>query len=115
MNKINVVKLDPSYSEQIQNIWAESLPNNLKSIIGKHIMHKYISLFFENEHSLGIGIINENKLVGFVMYGNDKTIIKKLIERNFFKILKSFLTSIIKLEIKKMLNFINCFFFIFFF
>jgi hypothetical protein len=114
MNKLNVVRLDPSYSEQIQNIWVESLPNNLKSIIGKYIMHKYISLFFENKHSLGIGLINEQKLVGFVMYGNDKTIIKELIERNIFKILKTFLTSIIKLEIRKIFNYINCFFFIFF-
>jgi GNAT superfamily N-acetyltransferase len=48
------------------------------------------------------------------MYGNDEVIIKKLIKINIFKIIKSFLTSIVKLEIKKTLNYINCFFFIFF-
>lgn len=114
MNKIKVVRLDPSYSEQVQNIWIESLPDNLKSIVGKYIMDKYISLFFEDKQSLGIGLTNEKKLVGFVMYGNDKVIIKKLIKINIFKIIKSFLTSIVKLEIKKTLNYINCFFFIFF-
>ena len=47
MNKLKIVKLDHSYSEQIQKIWIKSLPFNLKSMIGENIINDYISFFLK--------------------------------------------------------------------
>ena len=82
MNKLKIVKLDHSYSEQIQKIWIKSLPLNLKSMIGKNIIKDYISFFLENKINLGVGLLLEKRLVGFVLFGNDKEIIRKLIKKN---------------------------------
>ena len=108
MNKLKIVKLDHSYSEQIQKIWIKSLPLNLKSMIGKNIINDYISFFLENKINLGVGLLLEKRLVGFVLFGNDKEIIRKLIKKKISQIIYSFMKSIFFLNLKRFLNFIDC-------
>ena len=108
MNKLKIVKLDHSYSEQIQKIWIKSLPLNLKSMIGKNIIKDYISFFLENKINLGVGLLLEKRLVGFVLFGNDKEIIRKLIKKKISQIIYSFMKSIFFLNLKRFLNFIDC-------
>ena len=108
MNKLKIVKLDHSYSEQIQKIWVKSLPFNLKSMIGENIIKDYISLFLENNIHLGVGLLIEKRLVGFVLFGDDKEIIRKLIKKKLSQIIYSFMKSIFFLKLKRFLNFIDC-------
>ena len=108
MNKLKIVKLDHSYSEQIQKIWIKSLPFNLKSMIGENIINDYISFFLENKINLGVGLMIEKRLVGFVLFGDDKEIIRKLIKKRLSRIIYSFVKSIFFFNLKKFLNFLDC-------
>tara|TARA_B100001057_G_scaffold182362_1_gene183085 strand:+ start:4204 stop:4809 length:606 start_codon:yes stop_codon:yes gene_type:complete len=108
MNKLKIVKLDHSYSEQIQKIWIKSLPFNLKSMIGENITKDYISFFLENKINLGVGLLIGKRLVGFVLFGNDKEIIRKLIKRKLSQIIYSFMKSIFYLDLKRFINFLDC-------
>ena len=112
MNKIQIIKLDHSYTNQIENIWKESLPHNLKSMIGNEIIHEYLTVFLNSKNTLGVGLSLNNQLKGFVFYGNDKSIIKNVIKKKFYIIIKSFLKTLLKFDLKKILNYINCTFFL---
>ena len=67
----------------------ESLPENLKSMIGNNIIKSYLKKFLGDNNGLGIGIFQSNKLLGFILFGNDKDVIKNLIKEDFYLILKS--------------------------
>ena len=108
MNKIEIIKLNHSHIVQIQKIWEESLPYNLKSMIGDNIISTYMSFFFNSNKTLGVGLSLDNQLKGFVLFGKDKNITKQLIKNNYFKIIKNFLKCFIKFNFKKILNYLNC-------
>ena len=112
-NKYEISKLSEKNISSIEIIWRESLPENLKSMIGNNIIKSYLKKFLGDNNSLGIGIFQSNKLLGFILFGNDKDVIKNLIKEDFYLILKSFISSIIFFNVKKIKNFLNCLFFIF--
>ena len=64
--KFSSKMLSIAHLDQIADIWTESLPDNLKSIIGKKLVYKYIIEFFRSQKNLGYGIFNSNELIGFV-------------------------------------------------
>ena len=55
--EFSVEILNNNHIDQISNIWIKSLPNNLKSIIGRKLINKYIEEFFKTEENLGIGLL----------------------------------------------------------
>ena len=112
-NKYEISKLSEKNISSIEIIWRESLPENLKSMIGNNIIKSYLKKFLGDNNSLGIGIFQSNKLLGFILFGNDKDVIKNLIKEDFYLILKSFISSIIFFNVKKIKKFLNCLFFIF--
>lgn len=106
-NKYEISKLSEKNISSIEIIWRESLPENLKSMIGNNIIKSYLKKFLGDNNSLGIGIFQSNKLLGFILFGNDKDVIKNLIKEDFYLILKSFISSIIFFNVKKIKNFLN--------
>ena len=111
-NNLKIIKLTENHIKNIENIWIESLPENLKSMIGSYFINKYLIQFFKNKSNLGTGIYNNDKMVGFVLFGNDSKIIRKLVLENYIHIFRSFIFSLFTLNMKKINNFINCFIFI---
>ena len=107
-NKFKIIKLDQNYIQFIEVIWKESLPDNLKSMIGNSIIKSYVRKFLKNRSNLAIGVLNSEKLVGFVLFGKDSEIIKNVIKEDFFKIILSFFKSLFLFNFNKTLNFFNC-------
>ncbi len=70
--------------------------------MGKKIIINYINEIFKSSICLKKGIYKSNKLLGFVFFGNDEDIIKKLFLRNFTYIIFCFLKDLLKLKFKKM-------------
>lgn len=99
--------LDKKNTDDIYEVWANSLPNNLKTLIGKEIIKNYLDKYFEVDNNLSVGVFESKKLIGFILFGNDKEIINKVIKKNWKKIILIFLKNILKLEIKKITRFID--------
>ena len=97
VNDISINDLD-----KIAEIWLETLPYNFKAIIGRKIIINYINEILKSSIFLKKGIYKSNKLLGFVFFGNDEDIIKKLFLRNFTYIIFCFLKDLLKLKFKKM-------------
>ena len=112
-NKYEIVKLNERNINSIEIIWKESLPENLKSMIGNHLIKSYLKKFLSDKSGLGVGIFQSNKLLGFVLFGNNDKIIRNIIKEDFFLILKIFILSFVFFNFKKINNFINCLIFIF--
>jgi len=93
-----VDNLESSHLNEITDIWIESLPYNIKSIIGKKIIQKYLEKFFKTEGNVGIGLFKSSKLIGFVFFGNDKKIISQIFKENLIYILFSFFLYFIKFK-----------------
>ena len=107
-NKFKIIKLDQNYIQLIEVIWSESLPSNLKSMIGNSIIKSYVTKFLKNRSNLALGVLNSEQLVGFVLFGKDNEIIKNVIKEDFFKIILSFFKSLFLFNFNKILNFLNC-------
>tara|TARA_B100001248_G_scaffold101647_1_gene75622 strand:- start:2102 stop:2713 length:612 start_codon:yes stop_codon:yes gene_type:complete len=107
-NKFKIIKLDQNYIQLIEVIWKESLPSNLKSMIGNSIIKSYVTKFLKNRSNLALGVLNSEQLVGFVLFGKDSEIIKNVIKEDFFKIILSFFKSLFLFNFNKILNFLNC-------
>ncbi len=111
-NKYEIIRLNKKHINGIEMIWNESLPENLKSMIGNYIITNYLKNFFDSELNLGIGVIKSKKLLGFVLFGRDDKVLGKLMQEKFLSIIRSFICSIIYFEFKKIKNFIDCLIFI---
>ena len=57
-NKFKIIKLDQNYIQLIEVIWKESLPSNLKSMIGNSIIKSYVTKFLKNRSNLALGVLN---------------------------------------------------------
>jgi ribosomal protein S18 acetylase RimI-like enzyme len=109
---LKIIKLNTNYSYSIENIWSKSIPQNVKSIIGKKIVYFYIKEFFKNNRNIGLGLIKKKKLIGFVLFGNDKKILRNVLSKNFLFIIYSFCKSLFLLRVKNISNYFNAFFFL---
>ena len=107
----HVNRLNKNHIEKIEQIWVNSLPDNLKSIIGYNTIKRYLEIFFTNQNVLGTGVFKSDALIGFVLYGDDSYILKKIIRENILKVIFSFLVNLLKLNIKNLIRYINVFFF----
>ena len=112
--KFSSKMLSIAHLDQIADIWTESLPDNLKSIIGKKLVYKYIIEFFRSQKNLGYGIFNSNELIGLVFFANDKNIVSRIFLKNFFFIFLSFFSLIIKLRFGKIFNYLDVIIFLIF-
>ena len=110
---LNLDILKRSNIEDIKKIWLDGLPNNLKNIIGEFAIRSYLDKFFNNKNNLGLGLFQSNKIEGFVLYGSDDEIIKKILIENFLKIIISFLRNFFKLNFKNLIKYFDVLFFIF--
>ena len=104
---IHLGKLNKENIDSIKKIWAESLPDNLKNIIGYQFIELYLEKFFKDNLNLGLGVYDSKNILGFVLFGNDSKIIKEIIKQKFFKILYSFLLYVIKMKINYILKYID--------
>ncbi|MDB4339966.1 hypothetical protein OAA01_01525 [Pelagibacteraceae bacterium] len=104
--------LNKNYINEIESIWIKTLPDNLKSIIGKKTILIYLNKYFNNKKNLGTGIFNKKKLIGFVLFGLDNKIIKEILKENIFYIFSSFLENIVKFKIKNLIRYFNVIFFL---
>ena len=78
--KVSNLSLD--HLSEVSCVWLESLPDNFKAIIGKKIIDKYLNEIFLSNKCLKKGIFKSNELLGFVFFGNDKSIIRRLFLKN---------------------------------
>ena len=94
INKYKIIRLDEKYIKNIELIWLNSLPENLKSMIGGVIVKNYLIEFLSDKSNLGIGVLHANELAGFVLFGTDDNIIKKIFIKDFFRNNKKFFNII---------------------
>jgi ribosomal protein S18 acetylase RimI-like enzyme len=104
---VNNLLLD--HVDEITNIWMESIPYNIKSVIGKKIILNYLRKFLKSSENLGVCLFEANKPIGFVLFGEDTKIITQTFKENFVYIFYSFFLYLIKLEFKKVLNYFDVF------
>ena len=102
---VNNLSID--HIDEISNIWIESIPYNIKSIIGKKIVKNYVEKFLKSERTLGTGLFNSNQLIGFVFFGNDTKIINRVLKDNFINIILSFFLYLIQFKFRKILNYFD--------
>ena len=112
--KFSLKTLSVTHSNEIADIWIDSLSDNLKSMIGKKLVCKYIKEFFRSQKNLGYGIFNSKELIGFVLFANDENITGRIILKNIFSIILSFFSFVIKFKFNKILNYFNVFIFLIF-
>ena len=108
--KLGILKKNDIHS--IQEIWHESLPDNLKSIIGQKLIGSYLIKFFEKNMNLAVGLYESNKVIGFVLFGNNENILNDLFKEKFL-ILRSFFSNLIKLKFKYIYKYIDVLIYIF--
>ena len=113
-NNLTLINLNETYIESVEKIWLQTHLENLKSIIGKNIVKKYLTKYFKNNKNKGFGLVDSHGLIAFVLFGKDSSIIKEIFLENIFFIFKSFFTNLIKLKINYVKSYINSFLFIFF-
>ena len=107
-NKEHIISdLSLIHLDDIFKIWVESLPYNIKSIMGKKIITSYLKNIFLSKDFLKKGIFKSEKLIGFVIFGNDKSIINRVIFENLFHIFFSFLKNIVTFKFKKIICFFD--------
>ena len=105
IRELSVNNLLLDHIDEIINIWIESIPYNIKSLIGKKIILNYLEKFLKSSENLGIGLFESNKLIGFILFGEDTKIITQIFKENFVYIFYSFFLYLIKLKFKKVLNY----------
>ena len=99
--ELSVKNLLPDHVDQITHIWAESIPYNIKAIIGKKIIQSYLNKILGSSENLNVGLFSSNKLIGFVLFGKDNEIIGKILKENFYNIFYSFFLNLIKFKFRK--------------
>ena len=104
---LSVNNLLIDHIDEISNIWIESIPCNIKSIIGRKIIKNYVEEFLKINKSPGIGLFKSNELIGFVFFGEDAYIIRKIFKENFVYILSSFFLYFIKFKFKKISSYFD--------
>jgi len=105
--ELSVNNLLSDHIDEISNIWIESIPYNIKSVIGKKIILNYVEKFLKSRENLAIGLFESNKPIGFVFFGIDTEIIKQIFKENFVYIFYSFFLYFIKFKFKKVLNYFD--------
>ena len=96
----------------IHEVWIDSLPNNVKTLVGKEIIVDYLNKYFEVNNNLSVGIYYQKELIGFNLFGDDQEIMKHVIKKKFFKIVSTFLVNVFKLNIKHAIRFVDTFIFV---
>jgi len=100
--------------DNIAECWADSLPFNIHTIVGKKIIKAYLNYFFENEFNIGYKITTNAQIDGFVLYGNEKIINQKIMKKHFFEILISFFRNLFLFNFKKIFQYFDVFLFLIF-
>jgi len=113
-NNLTLINLNETYIESVEKIWLQTHLENLKSIIGKNIVKKYLTKYFKNNKNKGFGLVDSHGLIAFVLFGKDSSIIKEIFLENIFFIFKSFFTNLLKLKFNYLNFIINIFLLIFF-
>ena len=104
---LSVNNLLTDHIDEISNVWIESISYNIKSLIGKRIIKNYVEEFLKLNKSPCVGLFKSNELIGFVFFGEDRKIIRKIFKENFFYILSSFFLYLLKFKFKKVSNYFN--------
>ena len=109
---MKIKKFEDKYLNDVSNLWLNSFDENFLSILGKKIITSYLSEFLKIKHNKGFVLKKNNKIIAFVLYGNESKVINKILLKNFIYIVLSFLKFLILLDFKNVLLFINIAFFI---
>ena len=110
-----IKKLNKNHINDAATIWKESLPLNIKSIIGSVIIKDYLEKIIESDKSLSNGIFFNEKLLGFVIFNHDEKFLMNFILKNIHIVSFSFLKNIIFFNFKNIFFFINVFLYLLFF
>ena len=109
---MNIKNFEDKHLNAVSNLWLNSFNENFLSILGKKIITSYLSEFLKIKHNKGFVLKKNNKIIAFVLYGDESKIINKIFIKNFIYIVLLFLKFLILLDFKNVLLFINIAFFI---
>tara|TARA_B110000014_G_scaffold178129_1_gene127726 strand:+ start:703 stop:1317 length:615 start_codon:yes stop_codon:yes gene_type:complete len=110
---LSVNNLLIDHIDEISNVWIESISYNIKSLIGKRIIRNYVEEFLKINKSPCVGLFKSNELIGFVFFGKDSEIIRKIFKENFAYILSSFFSYLVKFKFKRVLNYFDVLIYLF--
>lgn len=114
LSDCNTDILYPNHIEEIQSIWVESLPENMKSILGNSIIKIYLNKFFRSKSSLGFGLFKSKELAGFVLFGDDSKILNEILKEKFIYLIFSFFSKFLTLNLKSVYRYFEVVLFMFF-
>jgi len=86
---ITYQKIHKKHFSQITKIWKYGLKDNLHSILGINFINDYIKLILnDNENKAFIAIDKKkNKVVGFVIFGEENGVNLKIFNERFLNII----------------------------
>ena len=82
----------------IADIWFKSFKYNFYSIIGRNIVLEYLKIAFGDNKKYFFKITYNNKISGFIVYGNDFIINQKLFKIFFLSIIGAIIKNIFFLK-----------------
>ena len=104
---ITYQKIHKKHFSQITKIWKYGLKDNLHSILGINFINDYIKLILnDNENKAFIAIDKKkNKVVGFVIFGEENGVNLKIFNERFLNIIFLIIKKIFFFQIKDLLKF----------
>lgn len=106
-DNLKINKLNASHINSISKIWESSFPSNIKTLIGNKIIKIYLKKFLEKKKNLTTGIFKNNRLIGFVLFGEDKNIISEIIKGKKIEIVNFIFLKIFKFQFQVILKYVN--------
>ena len=104
---ITYQKIHKKHFSQITKIWKYGLKDNLHSILGINFINEYIKLILNNNKNKAFIAIDKkkNKVVGFVIFGEENGVNLKIFNERFLNIIFLIIKKIFFFQIKDLLKF----------
>ncbi len=104
---ITYQKIHKKHFSQITKIWKYGLKDNLHSILGINFINDYIKLILNNNENKAFIAIDKkkNKVVGFVIFGEENGVNLKIFNERFLNIIFLIIKKIFFFQIKDLLKF----------
>ena len=106
---IAYIKIEKKYIPQIARVWRDGLKDNLYSILGLNFIKEYLRLILDiKENKLFVAFNKkERKVVGFVIFGNEKNINIRILKKNILNFFFIIFKKVFLLKFKDAIKFID--------
>lgn len=104
---IKYQKINKEHFLNVNKIWLNGLSDNIYGLLGGKFIKEYLNLIFKIKKNKGFVALDKDKVVGFIIFGNDKEINTKILYKNLTRIFLIFLKKVFLLKINDVIKFID--------